>query len=144
MRKGFLQFVAQASLPVFFLLFALTGCATQGGGQTVTVLGHKILVTSAPVLTMQATTQCNADAQVEYNLSVAACEGKLAALAPIQLSDVNSGVGILCQGFGYVNSSGQLAVAETIALGGCATPTPAASPAPTTPAAAASVSPSRT
>lgn len=103
----------------------LMACATQGGGTTwpITINGQKVLVNSAPVLTMQTQQSCNAQAQVEYNLNVAACEGKLTPVFPVQFAGVNAEAQILCQAFGYTNSTGQLAVPEMIQLGGCSAAT---------------------
>jgi hypothetical protein len=103
------------------LVAGVSGCATRGGGETwpISVNGQKVLVNSASVLSMETSQSCNAQAQVEYNLNIAVCEGKLTPVFPIQLAGVNAQAQLLCQAFGYTNSSEQLAVPESIELGNC-------------------------
>ena len=119
-----------AALALAALLAGATGCATMGGGLTypISINGQKILVNSAPVLTMEAG-QCNALAQTEYNFSVIACTGGFSQFVQIQTAQANGALDLLCRGFGYTDAANQLLVPPTVALMNCPMPTPAASPA---------------
>jgi hypothetical protein len=111
------------------LVFLASGCATLGGGPLVGpplnwIVGKNVLVNAAPLLAQQAEYACNAQAYVEYNASVAVCEGKLEATIPVNFGSATGAVQILCQSLGYTNPANQIAVPEQATLGGC--PKPAA------------------
>lgn len=115
---------------LFLLAVLFAGCATMGGGLTypISINGQKILVNSAPVLTMEAS-QCNALAQTEYNFSVIACTGGFNQFVDIQTAKANGALDLLCRGFGYTDASNQLIVPQQVQLMGCAAPSPTAAPA---------------
>lgn len=131
MRKRLIAIAAMAFVGagVGAIAFLLSGCATLGGGPVVGpplnwIVGKNVLVNAAPLLAQQAEYACNAQAYVEYNASVAVCEGKLEATIPVNFGSATGAVQILCQSLGYTNPANQIAVPEQATLGGC--PKPAA------------------
>jgi hypothetical protein len=120
----------------------LNACAQQGGGllqptPKQIISGKNTIVPSAAALSMEATNFCNAQAQVDYAGLVLYCEGKTPAL-PLSLSTTyqTQANEFSCQVYGYTNSSNQLIVPQTVALGNCPT---GVAPAPVTaPSGAAS------
>ena len=132
MRKT-IQRLVKAGL--FSCALLVAGCATQGSGLTfpIKINGQNVLVNSAAVLAMESQQTCNAAAQIEYNLSTEVCSGAASALLPVQTSQGNAAIALLCGALGYTNGNGnQLAVPATVALGNCSTavtPSPAPSPA---------------
>ncbi len=118
-------------------IFAIAGCAQQGGGllqptPKQIISGKNKIVPSAAALSMEATNFCNAQAQVDYAALVLYCEGKTPAI-PLSMSTTyqTEASQFSCQVYGYTNSSNQLIVPQTVTLGNC--PTGAvSSPAPAT------------
>jgi hypothetical protein len=128
------------------LAFSLVACSQVGGGLKTPTLKQELsqknsLVPSAAALTMSAQNYCNAQSQVDYAALVLYCEGKAPAL-PLSISTTyaTSVSQFSCQVYGYTNSSNQLVVPATVALGGCAStesgvPAPTAAPSPAVTAA---------
>jgi hypothetical protein len=129
MRKTIRRLIKAGLLGCAMLV---AGCATEGSGLTfpIKINDQNVLVNSAAVLSMEAQQSCNASAQVEYNLSTEVCDGAANALLPVQTSQGNAAIALLCGALGYTSgNSNQLVVPATVALGNCSTavtPRPAA------------------
>jgi hypothetical protein len=139
LQRAFFLRAIQDSFSALLLLcvFALAGCAQQGGGllqptPKQIISGKNTIVPSAAALSMEATNFCNAQAQVDYAGLVLYCEGKSPAL-PLSINTTyqTESSQFSCQVYGYTNSSNQLIVPQTVTLGNCPTgtaPAPVAAP----------------
>ena len=118
-------------------IFAIAGCAQQGGGllqptPKQIISGKNTIVPSAAALSMEATNFCNAQAQVDYAALVLYCENKgPASQFPVTITN-NYAVAaqqFSCQVYGYTDANNQIRVPLTVTLGNCPT---GVAPAPVT------------
>ena len=126
--------ISKTLIAISVLTFA--ACAQVSGGlkqpTLPQMLGKSNLVPSAPSLTIASTTQCNAQAQVDYKSFVLFCEGKIPQLPLSFTTTYGAAINqFSCQAYMYTDANNQLIVPTSVPLAGCAgEPTAQPNPAP--------------